>query len=47
LYGEPLAEELSLFLISINVVASILCQVDELLGVLIDRVVSLSEIQEL
>jgi hypothetical protein len=47
LYSEPLAKELSLLLIGVNVVASILCQVVELLGILIDCVVPLSLIQEL
>jgi hypothetical protein len=39
---EPLAKELDLLLIGVNVVASVLCQVVELLGLLIDWVVPLA-----
>jgi hypothetical protein len=40
-------KELSLLLIGVNVVAFILYQVVELLGLLIHRMVSLAQIQEL
>jgi hypothetical protein len=44
---EPFAKELSLHLISVNVVTPVLCQVVELLGVLIHIMVPLAQIQEL
>jgi hypothetical protein len=44
---EPRAKELSLLLIGVNVVASVLCLVVELLGVLINQIVPLAQIQEL
>jgi hypothetical protein len=47
LYGEPLAEELDLLLISINVVCLVLCEVVELLAVLVDGAVPLSQVEEL
>jgi hypothetical protein len=43
----PLVKGLGLLLISVNVVASVLCQVVELLGVLIHRMVPLEQIEEL
>jgi hypothetical protein len=36
LYSEPLAEELNLLLVSIHMMCPILCEVVELLAVLID-----------
>jgi hypothetical protein len=39
---EPLAKELELLPVSVNVVASVLRQVVDLLGVLINRMVPLS-----
>jgi hypothetical protein len=47
LYGDPLMEELNLCLISINMVPSVLREVVELLGVLVDGVVPLSQVKEL
>jgi hypothetical protein len=47
LNSESLVKELSLLLIGVNVVAFILYQVVELLGLLIHRMVSLAQIQEL
>jgi hypothetical protein len=47
LNSEPLAKELSLLCISINMVILILCQIVELLNVLIDRMVPLVQIQKL
>jgi hypothetical protein len=41
---EPLAIELDLVLIGVNVVTPTLCQVVELLGVLIHRTVPLAQI---
>jgi hypothetical protein len=46
LNSEPHAKELNLLLVSINVVAPVLCQVVELLGVLIDSVVPLVQIEK-
>jgi hypothetical protein len=42
LYVEPLVEELRLLLIRVNVVCPILCEVFEVLAVLIDGMVLLS-----
>jgi hypothetical protein len=47
LNSEPLAIELGLLCISINMVTPVLCQVVELLDVLIDRIVPLVQIQKL
>jgi hypothetical protein len=47
LNSEPLAKELGLLCISINMVTPILCYVVELLDVLIDRTVPLAQIQKL
>jgi hypothetical protein len=47
LNSEPLAIELDLLCISINMVTPVLCQVVELLDVLIDRIVPLVQIQKL
>jgi hypothetical protein len=47
LYGEPHVEEHDLFLISINVVCPVLRKVVELLAVLIDGAVPLSQVEEL
>jgi hypothetical protein len=44
---EPLAKEFSLLFIGIHMVTPILCQIVELLNVLIDRSISLVQIQEL
>jgi hypothetical protein len=44
---EPLTKELGLLLIHVNVVASVLCQIVELLGVVIHRTVPLVQVQEL
>jgi hypothetical protein len=47
LNSEPLMKELDLLCISINMVTPVLCQVVELLDVLIDRTVPLVQIQKL
>jgi hypothetical protein len=47
LNSEPLAIELGLLCININMVTPVLCQVVELLDVLIDRIVPLVQIQKL
>jgi hypothetical protein len=47
LYGELLMEELSLLLVHVNVVCSVLHEVVELLAVLMDGVVPLSQVEEL
>jgi hypothetical protein len=47
LNSEPLAKELGLLRISINIVTPVLCQIVELLNILIDRTVSLAQIQKL
>jgi hypothetical protein len=44
---EPLVKELGLLLIGVNVVTTVLCQVVELLRVLIHRKIPLAQIQEL
>jgi hypothetical protein len=44
---EPLVKELGLLLIGVNVVTTVLCQVVELLRVLIHRTIPLAQIQEL
>jgi hypothetical protein len=44
---EPLAIELNLLLVGVIVVTTVLCQVVELMGVLVDRMISLAQIQEL
>jgi hypothetical protein len=44
---EPLAIELCLLLVGVNVVTTVLCQVVELMGVLINRMIPLTQIQEL
>jgi hypothetical protein len=47
LNSEPLAKELGLLRISINMVTPVLCQIVEFLNILIDRMVSLAQIQKL
>jgi hypothetical protein len=47
LNSEPLMKELDLLCISINMVTPVLCQIVELLDVLIDRTVPLVQIQKL
>jgi hypothetical protein len=47
LNSEPLAKELGLLRISINIVTPVLRQIVELLNILIDRTVSLAQIQKL
>jgi hypothetical protein len=47
LNSEPLAKELGLLCISIHMVTPVLCQIVELLNVLIDRMVPLVQIQKL
>jgi hypothetical protein len=47
LNSEPLVKELDLLCISINMVTPVLCQIVELLDVLIDRTVPLVQIQKL
>jgi hypothetical protein len=47
LNSEPLAKELDLLCISIHMVTPVLCQIVELLNVLIDRMVPLMQIQKL
>jgi hypothetical protein len=47
LNSEPLAKELDLLCISIHMVTPVLCQIVELLNVLIDRMVPLVQIQKL
>jgi hypothetical protein len=47
LNSEPLAKELGLLCISIHIVTPVLCQIIELLNVLIDRTVPLVQIQKL
>jgi hypothetical protein len=44
---EPFVKKLGLLRIGVNVVTTVLCQVVELLGVLIHRMVLLAQIQEL
>jgi hypothetical protein len=47
LNSEPLAKELGLLYISINMVTPILRQIIEFLNILVDRAVSLAQIQKL
>jgi hypothetical protein len=47
LNSEPLAKELSLLHIRINMVAPVLRQIVEFLNILIDRAASLAQIQKL
>jgi hypothetical protein len=47
LNSEPLVKELDLLCISIHMVTHVLCKIVELLNVLIDRTVSLLQIQKL
>jgi hypothetical protein len=47
LNSEPLAKELDLLHISINMVTPVLRQIVEFLNILIDRIVSLAQIQKL
>jgi hypothetical protein len=47
LNSEPLAKELSLLYISIHMVTPVLRQIVEFLNILIDRMVSLAQIQKL
>jgi hypothetical protein len=47
LNSEPLAKELDLLRISIHMVTSVLRQIVEFLNILIDRMVSLVQIQKL
>jgi hypothetical protein len=47
LNSEPLVKELNLLCISIHMVTPVLCQIVELLNVLIDRTVPLVQIQKL
>jgi hypothetical protein len=47
LYDEPLVVELSLLRVCVNVVCSVMCEVVELLAVLIDGVVPLLLVEEL
>jgi hypothetical protein len=47
LNSEPLAKELNLLCISINMVTPVLCQIIELLNVLIDRMVPVVQILKL
>jgi hypothetical protein len=47
LHIERLEIELSLLSITVNMVITVLCQVVELLGVLIHRTVPLTQLQEL
>jgi hypothetical protein len=47
LYGEPLAKELNLLLIIVNVVCPILRKVVELLALVLDGMVPLSQVEEL
>jgi hypothetical protein len=47
LNSEPLVKELSLLRISIHMVTPVLCQIVEFLNILIDRIVSLVQIQKL
>jgi hypothetical protein len=47
LNSEPLAKELSLLCISIHMVTLVLCQIVEFLNVLIDRMISLVQMQKL
>jgi hypothetical protein len=46
-YGESLAEELNLLRIHVNVVCPVVCEVVELMVVLRDGVVPLSQVEEL
>jgi hypothetical protein len=45
--GEPLVKEFGLLYIGIHMVTPVLCQIVEFLNILIDRSVSLVQIQEL
>jgi hypothetical protein len=47
LNSEPLAKELSLLRITINMVNPVLCQIVEFLNILVDRAVPLTLIQKL
>jgi hypothetical protein len=47
LNSEPLAKELNLLYISIHMVTPVLRQIVEFLNILIDRMVSLAQIQKL
>jgi hypothetical protein len=47
LNSKPLAKELNFILIYIDMMTPVMCQVFELLGVLIDRAVPLVQIQKL